>query len=105
MPACARASATDKVAVHHCGVTPKTNSGSGNVFINDKPSHRVGDSNTVHPGTKRGWFGSGCTPHSTTVVAGSPNVFVNNKPIARQGDKYGCGIAITSGSPTVFANG
>lgn len=77
-----------------------TNStGSGNVFANGKPIHRLGDI-------------GGCNcPHggSFNSTSGSATVFVNGKPITRIGDTttcLSCGEqgSHTSGSGNVFAN-
>ena len=102
MPAVARANNTDTVSVHECGVVPNCATGSGNVFVNNQPCHRVGDPNTAHPFLPPPL---GCPAHVTNVTSGSGNVFANGKGVARKGDPYGCGITITSGSGNVFCNG
>jgi len=43
-------------------------------------------------------------PHVANLNAGSPNVFVNGIPVGRIGDSADAG-QMTSGSPTVYANG
>tara|TARA_Y100001970_G_C14202631_1_gene842048 strand:- start:158 stop:448 length:291 start_codon:yes stop_codon:yes gene_type:complete len=72
--------------------------GSPNVFANNIPVHRVGDTNTPH-----GYIL--CIPHVTQLATGSPNVFVNNIQCGRLGDQYTCGILVNAGSPNVVANG
>ena len=81
------------------GVFPGRSSvaGSGNVFVNNKAAHRVGD----------GW-GSHCDPkscHGGSLAAGSGSVFVNGKPLGRVGDPVDCGSAVAGGSGNVFAGG
>jgi uncharacterized Zn-binding protein involved in type VI secretion len=106
MPAAARGAwgplgwAGDTVSVHECGDIPNASAGSSNVFINGKPAHRVGDSNTSHASVPS----PSCAPHSTNLSSGSPNVFVNGQPLARIGDPYDCGIKLTSGSSDVVVN-
>ena len=71
--------------------------GSGNVFVNGKSCHRIGDGWMLH--------GTGdCTPHGGVTSSGSGNVFVNSKSIARIGDQISCGSRIAQGSGNVFAN-
>ena len=91
----------DRVSEHHCGVIPRTATGSDNVFVNNISVHRESDTNTSHPYEPTP---AGCPEHITKLINGSPTVFVNNKPIARIGDSYECGITITTGSNNVFAH-
>jgi uncharacterized Zn-binding protein involved in type VI secretion len=106
MPAAARGAweplgwAGDTVSVHECGVAPNASTGSSNVFINGKPAHRVGDSNTSHPSVPS----PSCATHTTNLSSGSPNVSVNGEALARDGDLYDCGIRLTSGSWNVLVN-
>ena len=92
---------TDSVTIHECGVTPTADSASGDVYIEGLAAHRATDTNTSHPAVPAS---SGCTPHVTTLSSGAPDVFVNGLALARIGDGYGCGITLTSGASTVFAN-
>lgn len=76
--------------------------GSGNVFINNKPAVRVGDSTMGH----------GCWP-PTTIQSGAGTVFINNIPAVKVGDPivpHTCtafpfpthGGAVSAGSSDVF---
>lgn len=100
MPAVARADKTDVVSIHECGVNPRTDSGSPNVFVNNISAHRFGDTNTPHP-----YVPVICPLHATTINLASPNVFVNNRGIARLGDTYTCGIQVITASKNIFVNG
>jgi len=62
--------------------------GSPNVFVNELPIARLGDS---------------VTSLSVKIVAGSPTVFANNLPVARIGDPTAIDNIIT-GSENVFSN-
>ncbi len=67
--------------------------GSGNVFTNDKPTVRIGDSVAGHGrGAHRG----------PTMARGSASVFTNNIKTVREGDTATCGHLAT-GSGDVFA--
>jgi len=44
-----------------------------------------------------------CAPHTAQLNAGSPNVYINNIKVGRIGDSADAG-AMTTGSPTVYAN-
>jgi uncharacterized Zn-binding protein involved in type VI secretion len=105
MPAAARDSGTDSVAVPHgsgdnCASpsTSATDVGSGDVFVNGKGAVRKGDAMASHPNV-------GCSPHAPGLSAGSGTVKVNNKDFGRLGDSYGCGGTISSGSADVFVGG
>ena len=91
---------TDTVSVHECGVVPTADSASADVFIESLAAHRVTDTNSSHPAVPA----PSCAEHVTTLSSGSPDVFVNGLALARIGDAYGCGITLTSGASTVFAN-
>lgn len=100
MPAVARKSGTDSIATNHgCTGTTATDSGSGDVFVNNIGVVRQGDVNQTHSYTGRGCSVS----HAVPLTAASPNVFANNLAIGRVGDSYS-GETITSGSANVFAN-
>lgn len=95
MPASSRLQ--DNCTGHGCWPPRPNNSASTNVFVNNKGSHRKGDS----------WLPHACPPappHGSVTSGGSPNVFVNNKPMARIGDAVACGSLIRDGSSNVFAN-
>jgi uncharacterized Zn-binding protein involved in type VI secretion len=94
MPAAARKG--DRGVPHCSGYTIAN--GSGDVFINNQPAARVGDSSTVHlkPGKP-------CRPHTAPIAQGSSTVFVNGKPLARVGDSLSGCTAIAQGSSDVFA--
>ena len=69
-------------------------SGSGNVFADNSPVARIGDSIVGH----------GRGPHAAPVlISGSGNVFANGIPVSRAGDSATCGHP-SSGSGDVFAN-
>lgn len=91
MPAAARLN--DSCTGHGCW-PPRANSGaSGNVFINGRGAHRVGDP----------WAAHTCPAipetHGSVQAGGSPNVFVNGRALARVGDAVACGSAVATGSP------
>lgn len=62
--------------------------GSADVFINDRPAHRVGDA----------WAGN-----LDVTATGSGTVFVNGQPLARVGDLVSSGAVVSTGSADVFA--
>ncbi|WP_341816114.1 PAAR domain-containing protein [Wolbachia endosymbiont (group B) of Elophila nymphaeata] len=62
-------------------------SGSNNVFVNDKPMCRQGDS-----------FSEG-----RALTEGSKTVFSNGLGIGRVGDIVSCGFKVIKGSESVFA--
>tara|TARA_Y100001937_G_scaffold94392_2_gene128019 strand:- start:216 stop:506 length:291 start_codon:yes stop_codon:yes gene_type:complete len=96
MPLVARIGDAD---TNHAPCPPAScSTGSPNVFANNIPVHRVGDTNTPH-----GFIL--CIPHVTSLSTGSPNVIVNNMQCGRLGDSYSCGITVNAGSPNVIANG
>jgi uncharacterized Zn-binding protein involved in type VI secretion len=73
---------------------PRPNiSASGDVHINGKGVHRVGDLWGPHKGH----------PFSTQAT-GSPNVYANGYAIARVGDTIACGSRNAQGSNNVFIN-
>ncbi|MBN3723569.1 type IV secretion protein Rhs [Burkholderia sp. Ac-20379] len=77
----------------------KVASGSGNVYVNDRPAARAAqpsDLDTVQ-----------CQDHSgpQMVAEGSGNVYINNQPAARVGDKSTCDGTIAEGSDNVFIGG
>ena len=88
----------DKCTGHGCYPGRPTAGGSGNVFINGAPAHRVGDPYESH--------GCGvCPPHGGVGAAGSGSVFTNHKPQRRVGDAVSCGGAAATGSSDVFVGG
>lgn len=96
MPAAARLGDS---CTGHGSWPPRSNtSGSGDVFINNKPAHRQGDAWAVHCND---------TPvcHAGTLASGSGTVFINGKQAGRVGDPVDCGSAVASGSPNVFIGG
>lgn len=56
--------------------------GSGDVFINNKPCARLGDMTTGHTLPNHGVY------PPVPIISGSGSVFVNNKPIVRLGDAH-----------------
>jgi len=87
----------DAGAVHCSGYTIAT--GSDNVFINNRPVARDGDTSTVHQKPS----GKKCVPHIGKIIATSTTVFVNGRPIAIVGDKLSECTQIIQGSETVSA--
>ena len=89
---------TDICTGHGCWPPRSNATASGDVFVNNLGSHRVGD----------GWNPHTCRAipetHSSSQATGSPNVFVNNKAHARIGDSVACGSSNATGSPNVFIN-
>ena len=76
----------------HPGGEPRPSiTGSPNVFINNRPAHRVGDAWAVHNG------------HGGVLIEGSGRVFVNGQPLGRIGDAISCGSVVAQGSDNVFA--
>ena len=94
MPAVARKG--DAGAVHCSGYTIAT--GSEDVFIDNRPAARDGDTSTVHQKPS----GKKCVPHVSKIIATSGTVFVNNRPVAVVGDKLSECTQIIQGSETVF---
>lgn len=81
----------------HCFNPRANNSASGNVFVNGKGVHRVGD----------GWPKHRCgdSVHASKTASGSGSVYVNGRPMARTGDALNCGDKCGPGSPNVFCGG
>ena len=69
-------------------------SGSPNVFTNNRPAARKGDSVLLHAAPKK-------PPHGRSIAAGSGTVFINGKPAARVGDGISCGGSVSTGSGNV----
>lgn len=126
MPAAARKG--DK-CVPHC--SPFTVAkGSADVFADNKPAARVGDSVTAHkkpPGGAQGAAGQAaslgakfapppysfaltavsfvakkCTQHTPQIAKGSSSVFINDKPAAFVGSSITDCTSVSAGSQTVF---
>ena len=72
--------------------------GSPNVFTNNIPQGRVGDSYPAHSCPDH-------LPHTGAISSGSSTVFVNNISAARIGDAVSCGGNVAVGSPNVFIGG
>jgi uncharacterized Zn-binding protein involved in type VI secretion len=68
------------------------------VLINGMPAIVVGDPMAVHVCVVKPF-----PAHGSSVAAGSGTVIVEGKPLARIGDAIGCGDALASASPDVFA--
>jgi uncharacterized Zn-binding protein involved in type VI secretion len=80
----------------HDSFPPRANvEASGNVFVNGKGAHRVGDAWPSHCSEE------GC--HDAKQATGSGTVRVNGRPLARIGDEVSCGSLNAQGSPNVFA--
>lgn len=76
-----------------------TAAGSGNVFINGKPAHRLGDGWIPHASP------SPSPPHRDVLASGSGSVFINGAPAGRVGDSGSVGGTIVSGSSNVHIGG
>lgn len=85
----------DNCTGHGCHPPRANVQASGDVFVNGKGAHRVGDK----------WAAHTCSTntHDSVMASGSGTVFVNGKAIARIGDDVACGSAAASGSGNVFA--
>lgn len=94
MPAAARKG--DQGVTHCSGYVIAV--GSKDVFINDRPAARVGDTSTAHlrPGNP-------CRVHVAPIALGSGTVFINGIPAARVGDPLASCTSVAQGSPNVFA--
>lgn len=75
---------------HGCYPPRPASEGSPNVFLNDRPVHRLGDS----------WFEHCCAKscHDAVTIEGSETVFANDKPVSRIKDAVSCGSNILTGS-------
>lgn len=62
--------------------TDTIGTGSGDVFINNKPMAALGDMTTGHTLPGHGFY------PPVPIITGSGSVFVNNKPVAALGDKH-----------------
>ena len=81
----------------HGPYPPRPNiEGSPNVFINDIPSHRVGDAWASHTENRKPY-----SSHGSVAATGSPTVFVNDRNKCRIGDLVACGSTMVTGSPDV----
>lgn len=87
----------DSCTGHGCYPPRINSSASGNVIINGKGAHRVGDSWIPH--------GCGvCIPHPGTQASGSGTIIINGIPAARVGDSISCGSTNAQGSANVIGN-
>ncbi len=80
----------------HFPPTPATG-GSPDVYVNNRPLMRVGDSYAAHA-CVAGHAG----PHGRALAAGSATVFMNGKPAGRIGDAIDCGGQAQTGSSNVL---
>ncbi len=83
---------------HGCWPPRQNVQGSGNVFINGIPAHRVGDAWATHCCPNQG-----C--HASVLAVGSGTVFTNGVPQGRIGDLVACGSRVVTGSSNVFIGG
>ncbi|MDR2451845.1 MAG: PAAR domain-containing protein [Candidatus Accumulibacter sp.] len=93
MPAVARWS--DHCTGHACFPSRANDEASGDVFVNGRGAHRLGDHWPAHC--------CGPTCHDSALASGSSTVFTNGKSLGRIGDSVACGSAVASGSGNVFA--
>lgn len=81
----------------HCYPPRPSIAASGNVRINGRGAHCVGDAWAVH----------GACPdhvaHGGSAASGSASVFVNGRPLCRIGDKISCGDIMAEGSGDVIS--
>lgn len=96
MPASVRKGDTESGHSCHYPATAAT-SGSPDVFVNDIPAVRVGDSYAAH-----GCSSCPAPDHARKQAKGSPTVFINGRPAARIGDAIDCGGQAQTGSGNVF---
>ena len=96
MPAATR---LNDICTGHEDWPPRPNiEGSPNVFVNDRPWHRQGDSWETHCNNV-----PEC--HDGVLASGSKSVYVNKKQAGRIGDPVSCGSSVATGSENVFAGG
>lgn len=95
MPGVARLG--DSCTGHGCWPPRSNVSASGNVRVNGRGAHRVGD----------GWAAHTCPAipetHSSSLASGSGTVKVNGRPLGRIGDAVACGSSVATGSGNVSA--
>lgn len=85
-------------SAHACHFPPSpATGGSPDVYVNDRPLMRVGDSYMPHA-CVAGHAG----PHGRALAAGSATVFINGKPAGRIGDAIDCGGNAQTGSGNVY---
>lgn len=94
MPGVARLS--DVCTGHGCFPSRANCGASGDVYVNGRGAHRVGDPYPSH------CCGPSC--HDGVAASGSGTVFVNGRPLVRISDAVSCGGTVASGSGDVFAN-
>lgn len=81
----------------HCYPSRPNTKASGNVMINGKGAHRLGDDWAAH---------GACpdhSPHRGSASSGSSTIIVNGKPLCRIGDSISCGDSMAIGSDNVIA--
>lgn len=83
----------------HCYPARPNVEASGDVMINGKGAHRVGDAWAIHGACKDH------SPHGGVAASGSSNVFVNGRNLCRIGDSISCGDIMAEGSNDVIVNG
>lgn len=90
----------DNSAGHpHCYPARPNIEASGNVIVNGRGAHRLGDGWAVH---------GACvlhSPHGGAASSGSGTVMVNGRPVCRIGDAISCGDTMAEGSGDVIAGG
>jgi len=81
----------------HCFPARPNVEASGDVLVNGKGAHRLGDGWDVH---------GACvlhSPHGGVAASGSATVLVNGQPVCRIGDAISCGDQMAEGSGDVIA--
>ncbi|MCS6809754.1 MAG: PAAR domain-containing protein [Tepidimonas sp.] len=85
----------DVCSGHDCFPSRPNAAASGDVFVNGRGWHRLGDA----------WHPHGCAlcpPHGGQAATGSATVFVNGRSACRIGDAVSCGSTMVDGSSNVF---
>jgi uncharacterized Zn-binding protein involved in type VI secretion len=95
MPASVRQG--DSSQSHDTWTSRPNDQGSPNVFVNDKPVHRVGDHWITHCNSK-----NQC--HDGVAAPNGRNVYANGKARTAIGDPISCGDTMKTGSSNVFIN-
>ena len=79
---------------HGCFPARPNVEGSGNVKVNGKGWHRVGDGWSVHC--------CGIPCHSSVLQEGAPRVQINGRKAGRIDDLVACGSYVATGSGNVY---
>lgn len=91
----AAAARKNDLGVPHCS-TFRIQTGSDDVYINDRPAARERDSSTPHLRPARR-----CVSHVSRISRGSRSVYINGRPAARVDDPFAGCTRVAQGSPNV----